>query len=157
MRPALAAALAACAVAAGCGGSDGDDAAVDGARATVMRYFDALGGGNAAGACAQLTGPSREKLAEFGSDALRLKGHSCEATLGALLGSGAAKRLKALRTARITRAERHDEAVRVSVDGVDRPLEVVRAGGGWRIESDPITESDQPRSAREGSVAPVRP
>jgi hypothetical protein len=141
---AVAVTLAACAAAAGCGGSGsgGDDRAVAGARAAVARYFDALGGGDAAGACAQLTESSREKLAEFGEDALRLRGRSCETTLKALLGSSAAGRLKGLRRARITRTVPGDDGVRVSVDGVDRPIEVVRAGGTWRIESEPITESD---------------
>jgi hypothetical protein len=131
----------------GCGkGKSGPpDDAVRGARATVERYFAALARADASATCAQLSEPSREKLAEYGADALKLRGaHSCDATIDALLGStaGAALRTTA-RAARVTRVRGKRERLEVRVAGVNRPLELVRTGTRYAIESEPIGEPDK--------------
>jgi hypothetical protein len=136
-----AAALGAC----GNGKSGPPDDAVRGARATVARYFAALARADAGGSCAQLSERSREKLAEYGADALKLRGaRSCDATIGALLQSTAGPGLRATaRAARVTRVAGERERLEVRVAGVDRPLELVRAGSGYAIESEPLGEPDK--------------
>jgi hypothetical protein len=130
-------AAAAALAAAGCGGAgDGD------ARATVTRYFAALGDARPQAACQELTGESQDKLAEFGTDALKLRGHSCAATFQALFDSAAGPRLKTLANARITRVRPAGDHTEISVRGVARPLEVVRDSGHWRIRSQPLLEKD---------------
>jgi hypothetical protein len=143
---ALVAGLAAAAVLAGCGGggANGDAAA----RATVTRYFTALGQGRASAACHELTEPSQEKLAEFGADALALDARSCAATMQRLLDSPAGPRLRALgRHVRITGSEREGGKIAVRVAGVAKPIEVRSADSGWRIESEPSVEPDKLPSA----------
>jgi hypothetical protein len=133
----LAAAAALAAAVAGCGGAgDGD------ARATVTRYFAALGDARPLAACEELTGESQDKLAEFGTDALKLRGHSCAATFQALFDSAAGPRLKTLGHARITRVSRAGDHTEISVRGVARPVEVVRDAGHWRIRNEPLLEKD---------------
>jgi hypothetical protein len=133
----LAATAALAAAAAGCGGAgDGD------ARATVTRYFAALGAARPLAACEELTGESQDKLAEFGTDALKLRGHSCAATFQALFDSAAGPRLKTLGHAPITRVHRAGDHTEISVRGVARPVEVVRDGGHWRIRNEPLLEKD---------------
>jgi hypothetical protein len=126
-------AAAAALAAAGCGGAgDGD------ARAAVTRYFAALGAARPLAACDELTGESQDKLAEFGTDALKLRRHSCAATFQALFDSAAGPRLKTLGHAQITRVHRAGDHTEISVRGVARPVEVVRDGGHWRIRSEPL-------------------
>jgi hypothetical protein len=135
----LAAAAALAAAATGCGGTgDGDGDA----RATVTRYFAALGAGRPPAACQELTGESQDKLAEFGTDALKLRGHSCAATFQALFESAAGPGLKTLGHARVTRVRREGDHEAISVRGVARPVEVVRDDGHWRIRSEPLLEKD---------------
>lgn len=140
----LAATLAVAAAAvAGCGGgaANGGDHL---ARATVARYFSALGQGRSEAACRELSEPSQEKLAEFGSDVLRLQTRSCPATMQRLLSSPAGPRLRALaRHARITSTGHEDSKVAVRVAGVAKPIEVRSADGAWRIESTPSVEPDK--------------
>jgi hypothetical protein len=131
------AAAALAAAAAGCGGAgDGD------ARATVTRYFAALGAARPLAACQELTAESQDKLAEFGTDALKLRGHSCAATFQALFDSAAGPGLKTLGHARVTRVRHSGDHAQISVRGVARPVEVVRDGGHWRIRSEPLLEKD---------------
>jgi hypothetical protein len=140
----------AAALAAGCGrGADSGDSA---ARATVTRYFAALGQGRADAACRELSEPSQEKLAEFGADALRLDARSCAATIQRLLDSPAGPRLRALgRHVRITSSERDGGRIAVRVAGVAKPVEVRGADSGWRIESAPSVEPDKlPSGERDG-------
>jgi hypothetical protein len=135
-------ALAAAAVgAAACGGS-GDGGGTLGATATVQRYFSAVARGDASGACREFTPESREKLAEFGAEHLGVKPPSCSGVVSALLASEAGAGLKKLGHARVTAVEREKDAVRVSVAGLDRPTEVVRDAGAWRIRSEPTGETD---------------
>lgn len=126
---------------AACGGG-GTDASTRDAHKTVHRYFAALAGGDAQGACAQMTLHSQEQLGEFG-DALRLKSRSCAATLGALLKSPAAERLRTLRNAPVTKTSHHGSRITVRVDGVDRPIDLVHDAVGWRISSSPMVEADK--------------
>jgi hypothetical protein len=146
MRTLAAVALAAAAL-GGCGkdksGSPND--AVREARATVTRYFAALARADASASCAQLSEQSREKLAEYGKEALKLRGEeSCDATVGALLQSTAGPGLRATaRAARITRVDGKRARLEVRVHGVDRPLELVPAEGRYAIESEPIGEPDK--------------
>jgi hypothetical protein len=129
---ALAAAVAGC-------GSGGSGASRDGAgaRSAVARYFAALGGHRSGAACAQLTSESQDRLAEFGSDALRLRSHSCSATLDRLFASPAGPRLRGLAHAPVTSVKVRGEEATVAVRGVDAPLKVLRDDGAWRIESSP--------------------
>jgi hypothetical protein len=138
------AALALAAGAAGCGGSAGGGGQDEPqARATVGRYFSALGAGDARGACAQMTTESRDKLAELGGAMLHLRTHSCAATIRRVLASPGGPRLRELsRSARVTRLEHEGAGVHVRVSRVGTPLEVVRAQGGWRIRSEPALEPD---------------
>jgi hypothetical protein len=140
---ALAVAVAAAAV-AGCGGGGGAKAGDHAARATVARYLAALGQGRSDAACRELSEPSQEKLAEFGSDVLRLPKPSCAATMQRLLSSPAGPRLRELgRHARITESGRDSGKVIVRVAGVAKPIEVRSANSGWRIESSPSVEPDK--------------
>jgi hypothetical protein len=133
----LAATAALAAATAGCGGGgDGD------ARATVTRYFAALGAARPLAACQELTGESQDKLAEFGTDALKLRGHSCAATFQALFDSAAGPGLKTLGHAQVTRVRHSGDHAEISVRGVARPLEVVLDDGHWRIRSEPLLEKD---------------
>lgn len=135
--PAILAAAAVLAAAAGCGGTGGGDA-----RATVTRYFAALGAARPLAACDELTAESQDKLAEFGTDALKLHGHSCAATFQALFDSAAGPGLKTLGHARVTRVRHQGDRAEISVRGVARPVEVVRDDGHWRIRSEPLLEKD---------------
>jgi hypothetical protein len=113
-----------------------------GARATVTRYFAALGGHHATAACSQLTPESQDKLSEFGGDALHMKRHSCSRTLKRLFASPAGPRLRTLAHAPIAAAKITGDGVVVSVRGVDTPVKVVKDQGAWRIESSPTGETD---------------
>ena len=124
---------------AGCGSSGRPHDS--GARATVTRYFAALGGHRSDAACAQLTPESQDKLAEFGGDALHLRRPSCSATLKRLFASPAGPRLRTLAHAPIVSVKMEGNAAVVAVRGVDGPVKVVRDGGAWRIESSPTGES----------------
>ena len=129
--------MAAAAVAlAGCGGGSGG-----GPRTTVQRYLKAISSGDAAGACGQMTEKSREKLGEFAHDTLGA-GDSCQDAIGVLLRSQAGSGLKQLGKARITRVETDGDKGEVRVDGLDRPIDVTREEGDWRIESSPTGETD---------------
>lgn len=119
--------------------SGGGDAAA--ARATVERYFAALGGHDAAAACSQLTAESRKRLSEFGGDALHMRAHSCSRTLKRLFASPAGPRLRTLANARIASVQVTGEGAVVAVRGVDAPVKVVRDQGAWRIESSPTGET----------------
>jgi hypothetical protein len=112
-----------------------------GARATVTRYFAALGGHHAAAACSQLTAESQDKLSEFGGDALHMRRHSCARTLTRLFASPAGPRLRTLTRPSIVSVKLDGEAATVAVRGVDGPVKVVRDGGAWRIESSPTGET----------------
>jgi hypothetical protein len=151
---ALAAALAvAAATAAGCGDGGSAKGGDDAARATVTRYFAALGQGRSDAACRELSEPSQEKLAEYGSDVLRLERRSCPATMQRLLSSPAGPRLRALgRDARITSTGHEAGKVAVRVAGVAKPIEVRSADGSWRIESTPSVEPDKLPGGREGGA-----
>jgi hypothetical protein len=132
------AAIAALGVVAGCGGgSHGGDP-----RATVIRYLGALSRGDAGGACATFTPETRDKLAQFGGEQLKLKGDSCAATIGALLRSPGGARLRRLGTAKIVRVQRNGDRAQVRIAGVDGPTELVRDGGRWLISSEPSGETD---------------
>jgi hypothetical protein len=136
-----AAALAIGALLAGCGGGANGDAA---ARATVARYFAALGHGRADAACRELSEPTQAKLAEFGAEALALGARSCAATIQRLLDSPAGPRLRALgRHVRITGSEGEGGKVVVRVAGVAKPVEVRSIASRWRIESEPSVEADK--------------
>jgi hypothetical protein len=142
-------AIAAAAV-AGCGGG-GSKGGDDLARATVARYFAALGHGRSDAACRELSEPSQEKLAEFGADVMRLEKGSCPATMQRLLSSPAGPRLRALaRHARITSTGHEGGKVAVRVAGVAKAIEVRSADGAWRIESTPSVEPDKLPGGREG-------
>jgi hypothetical protein len=150
-RTTLAATLAiAAAGAGGCGGGNAksDDGA---ARATVARYFTALGQGRSDAACRELSESSQEKLAEFAGDVLRLKARSCAATMQRLLSSPAGPRLRALgRHARVSVTGHDVGTVVVRVTGVAKTIEVRSADGAWRIESSPSVEPDKlPGGGRE--------
>jgi hypothetical protein len=134
-RTALLATAALAAAVAGCGSSGGGAQA--GAKATVTRYFAALGGHRSAAACAQLTAESQDKLAEFGADALRLRAHSCSATLDRLFASPAGPRLRGLADAPVTSVKVQGDEATVTVRGVDAPVKVHHDHGAWRIEAAP--------------------
>jgi hypothetical protein len=133
----LALGLAAACCMAGCGGNGGKA----GARAPVKRYLAALGRGDAAGACRELTGHSREQLAEFGHEHLEAD-RSCAAVVALLLGNRAGAGLRRLGSARIGVVEIHGDAGEVRVSGLDRPIDVAYTGGHWRITSAPSGETD---------------
>jgi hypothetical protein len=141
MRAALPA-LAAAVVALGCGGGGkSPDAAI---RSTVGSYFGALGRADAKGACAQLSEPSREKLAEFGYDVLATGDKTCPSAYQRLFDSVAAPRLRRLgRNARVVRVARTGDRASVQVDGLGSLVKLVKAGDGWRIESAPEVEPDK--------------
>ena len=145
----LAVAAAAVAVSlAGCGGGGQDpDAAV---RSTVASYFAALGKGDPHGACAQLSEPSREKLAEFGYDVLSTGDKTCASAYRRLFDSVAAPRLRHLGKPRIVRVTRTGDRASVQVDGVGSAVELVKSGDGWRIESAPEVEPDKLPGGKDG-------
>ena len=134
----LAAAAAVCGAAAGCGGDNDRDEA----RAAVQRYLAALSRGDAGGACAQFTDESREALAEFARDAMKMKGGTCQTALGRLLKSPQGAGLKRLGHAKVTVGEVHGGKAEARIAGVSGKTDVVKAGGGWRIESRPTGETD---------------
>jgi hypothetical protein len=140
-RLALLATAALAAAVAGCGSSSGGDAGASAARATVTRYFAALGAHDATGACAQLTAESRDKLSEFGSGALHMRRHSCARTLARLFASPAGPRLRTLAHAPVVSVKVAGEEATVTVRGVDGPVKVLDRAGSWRIESSPSGES----------------
>ena len=141
MRRAGALALLLAAAVAGCGG--GQEAKPEAAaRATVQRYLTALGHGDAAAACREFTEASREKLAEFGGEQLKLRDRSCQATIDAALHAGNGAQLRALGRAKITRVRMERGHAEVAISGVGTPTKVVRKDGAWRIESEPTGETD---------------
>jgi hypothetical protein len=140
VRRAAALAVLAAAFGAGCGG--GDPKPEDAARATVQRYLTALGRGDAAAACREFTDSSREKLAEFGGEKLKLKERSCRATIDAALHAGNGAQLRALGHAKITRVRMEQGHAEVAISGVGTTTTVVRSDGAWRIESEPTGETD---------------
>ena len=117
-------------------------ASTDNPRTTVQRYFAALGRGDAAGACRQLTPGSQEKLKEFADRVLRLKRPSCEGAIGALLRSPNGAALRRLAHARITRIDVHGKRAEVRVARVNAPIDLARTAHGWRIDSEPSGEND---------------
>lgn len=132
---------------AGCGGGGQDpDAAV---RSTVSSYFAALGKGDPQGACAQLSEPSQEKLAEFGYDVLSTGDKTCASAYRRLFASVAAPRLRRLGRPRIVRVTRKDHHASVQVDGIGSAVKLVRSGDGWRIESAPEVEPDKLPGAKD--------
>jgi hypothetical protein len=137
VRPCAPIALALVAL-AGCGGSA--QKPEDAARATVQRYLSALGRGDAAAACGELTAASREKLAEVGRARLRLRARSCTATIDAALHAGNGDQLRRLGHARVTRVAMQGDSAEVAVEGIGRLTRVVRSGGAWRIETEPAGE-----------------
>ena len=137
MRRAAVAALAT--LVAGCGGGESPEAA---ARATVQRYLSALGRGDAAAACRELTDQSRQKLAEFGKAQLRLRAGSCEKTIDAALHAPNGPLLRKLGRAKITSVAVDGDRAEASVAGVGQRVQLVRADGAWRIDSSPTGETD---------------
>lgn len=136
-----AAACAATAVAALAGCSGGDDSS-ESPRATVERYFAAVGDGRADRACAELSERSRERIAEFAKP-LRADGEGCAAVMRVVLTSRFGANLRRLSDARIERLDVKGSSASVHVDGVGRPVELVRENGTWRIEFTPSVEADR--------------
>ncbi len=140
MRALAAAAVLAAVGLAACGGGQDPDVAV---RSTVTRYFAALGKGDPRRACAQLSEPSRERLAEFGYDVLSTGDRTCASAYRRLFESVAAPRLRRLARPRIVRVSRTGDRASVQVDGIGSAVELVKSGDGWRIESAPEVEPDK--------------
>lgn len=135
---ALAASIAAV-VLMGCGATANAQASV---RSTVIDYFSALRHAQPRAACAQLTEPSQEKLAEFGADVLKTGAKSCSATYKSLFASIAGPRLRKLGRPKITRVTRDHNRATVYVQGIGTPIELVHGKDGWRIASAPAVEAD---------------
>ena len=133
------AALALAALATGCGGGQSSE---DAARATVQRYLTALGRGDAAAACRELTRRSQNALADAAVSKLRLKTRSCEAAIDRALHAPNGPQLRRLGRAKITRVAVDGDRAEVSVAGVAGRTSLVRADGDWRIESEPSGESN---------------
>jgi hypothetical protein len=125
---------------AGCGGGPKP---ADQAKATVQRYLSALGHGDAAAACREFTAESREKLAEFGEEHLKVRPGSCRRVVAKLLRAPAGAGLHRLGSARVTAVKLHGDDAEVRVAGLDRPTDVVREpDGAWRIRTQPSGETD---------------
>jgi hypothetical protein len=135
---------------AGCGGGSSGDAAA--ARATVQRYFAAVGAGRSQAACAELSDQSQQLLAEFARP-LHAAGDSCSAAMRAVLTTSYGRQLVRLAHARILRLDMHGDSATAAVDGVDRPLQLARHGDAWRIDFSPSVEADRLPGARPGKVA----
>ena len=130
--------VAAAALLVGCGGDKPPDP-----RPVVQRYFDAVGRGDAAAACATMTESSQAKLAQFGRDQLRLADADCGATIGALLASrfGAALRDRARRS-RTTAVDVAGNHATITATGANAPLKLRLEHGAWLIDSAPTGETD---------------
>ena len=137
----LAPALLAAGAIAGCGGgSGGGDAA--GPRATIERYFAAVGAGKPDAACAELNERSRERLAEFAKP-LGAQAEGCSATMRVVLSSRYGQRLAKLGRPVIDDIKTTGDRATATVDGVDQPLVLTRDAGTWRIEFTPDVEADK--------------
>jgi hypothetical protein len=151
MRPACALAAAAAAFGlAACGGGGRGGKDEHAARATVSRYFAALGAGRGAAACAEMSTPSRERVAEF-AGVFRLPSRSCGSVVDRIYRAPQAQPgLQRLGRPAITSVEVTGDRARVTVDGTDRPVELVHSRGAWRIEFTPQVEADRlPGAAKE--------
>ena len=129
-------AIAAAALLVGCGGGD----AKHDASAAVQRYFAALGHGDAAAACHELSDDSRHQLGEFGG--AHLHADTCEKVVTVLLSNPAGANLRRLGSPSISRVEIDGDRGEVYVKGLDRPVKVVHSGGHWQIDSSPTRETD---------------
>lgn len=141
MRLPAAAALLGAAVLAGCGGSSGSSSGA-GPRTTVERYFAAVATGRSQAACDELTEQSRQRLADFAKP-LHSSGTGCSAAMGVVLGTAYGHRLSRLAHARITSLAVHGSTATAAVDGVDKPLQLVRENSAWRIDFTPSVEADK--------------
>jgi hypothetical protein len=135
---ALLAAAALLAAPAGAGAA-GKTAAV---RHSIDAYFDALARHDAPATCAHLTRKSREKLAEFGKDKLRIRHASCAATLRTLFRSQYGGPKGGHRRHRVRAVTIHGRIATAKVQNVERPMRLERAAGHWLIDSEPTGETD---------------
>ncbi|WP_205699190.1 hypothetical protein [Conexibacter sp. SYSU D00693] len=136
------AAVAACAAIAGCGGDDGGDDEPSGRAAnaserqgveqTVNAWYDALGRGDAQGACDQLT-PEAQKAG----------GASCIDTLNGLLKATPAASRQLIAQSKLSDVKVADDGKatavvsqdkKVAPSGEDR-LELSQSGGRWLISN----------------------
>jgi hypothetical protein len=124
-------ALLALAAFAGCGASGGDDPK---ASAAAQSYVAAFTAHDAGATCRALTEHSREQVAEFAREHMRLHGATCAKAVALLPHSDT--------QATVTRIEVHGARATASVDGFDRPLTLVREDGTWRVQSSPTGEAD---------------
>ena len=67
---------------------------------------------------------------------------SCTAAVDALLANPAGAGLRKLGDAPITTVDTDGDKGEVRVKGLDRPIDVVRSDGRWRIRSEPTGETD---------------
>jgi IS4 transposase len=124
-------ALIALAAFAGCGGSKGDDPK---ASAAAQSYVAAFTAHDAGATCRALTEHSREQVAEFAREHMRLRGATCAKAVALLPQSDI--------QAKVTRIDVHGARATAAVDGFDRPLTLVREDGTWRVQSSPTGEAD---------------
>jgi hypothetical protein len=111
-------------------------------RHSIDAYFDALARHDAPGTCFHLTEKSREKLAEFGKDKLRIRHASCAATLRALFRSRYGGPKGGHRRHRVRTVTIHGRIATAKVQNVEGPMRLERAAGHWLIDSEPTGETD---------------
>jgi putative lumazine-binding protein len=110
-------------------------------RHSINGYFDALARHDAPGTCAHLTKKSREKLAEFGKDKLKLRHASCAATLRALFRSRYGGPKGGHRRHRVRAVTIHGRIATAKVQNVEGQMRLERAAGRWLIDSEPTGET----------------
>jgi hypothetical protein len=147
------AALTGAALLAGCGGGGTAHDRSLPIRATLQHYFAAVAAQQPAAACRQLSEKSQERLGEFAKP-LHAGGEGCEATMRTVLATPYGKQLARLAHAKVLRLAVHGNSATAAVDGVDRPLSLIRGGDGWRIDFTPSVEADKlpggPKDADNG-------
>lgn len=131
MRRTIALAALTAAALGGCGGSSSDHAKVDAAAQSYVAAFTAH---DAGATCLALTERSREQVAEFARERLRLPGATCTRAVALLPRSNARARVKDITV--------HGSRATAAVDGFDRPLTLVREAGTWRVQSSPLGETN---------------
>jgi hypothetical protein len=129
-RAALVCALAAAALAGGCG-RGGDSAKVSAAAQSYVAAFTAH---DAAATCRAMTESSQERVAEFAREHMHLRGATCAKAVALLPPADAGAKVGTVKV-----SGSHATA---SVDGFDRPLALVREDGTWRVQATPSGETD---------------
>lgn len=118
-------------VVAGCGGSSDQSGKVS---AAAQSYVAAFSAHDAGATCRAMTEHSQELIAEFAREHMHLRGATCARAV-ALLPA-------APRGAKVGDVQIKGSRATVAVDGFDRPLQLVRENGAWRVQSTPSGETD---------------